>query len=258
MKWIFAILVALNLIVFSINIIDKLVLQKVNNLSAQQQQQQDNPRTIVIQTPPAQAQINPASISTAPPTNNPAAQPANVAKKPAAPNANANKDKQVADAKKEEPAKPNEPKNCGGASVVLKENDYHRIKGLLSQWPNAASREVVKKEADNKPSGDFWVITTDDDITVLAKGKGQYKLIKDGGMNIIGKFNTRQAAEGFRMKTQIDGINTSIVERMGNKDESLSAVNYRVAFLKVEDQDAARLSEILKPYAKLQRNPCKK
>ena len=33
------------------------------------------------------------------------------------------------------------------ASVTLDEDDYHRIKGLLTRWPHAASRTVEKRGA---------------------------------------------------------------------------------------------------------------
>ena len=31
------------------------------------------------------------------------------------------------------------------ATVVMDEDDYHRIKGLLGKWPHAASRSIEKR-----------------------------------------------------------------------------------------------------------------
>ncbi|MBR6026870.1 MAG: hypothetical protein IK065_04660 [Neisseriaceae bacterium] len=266
MKWVFAILVALNLIVFGTTIVEKMVLQKIAV------QQHEPSRTIVIQqtqpqqpavpttTPPATPTTTPQAdnkqtpaTATTPPRSKTAATPATpAAPKPPAQPATAAAPKQQPEAKPQQ--------TCGGGSVTLKEDDYHRIKGLLSRWQNVASRSVQRND-ENKSGGDsFWVIldkALDDEtrIGIMAK----YGRIKqEGNLVVLGKFPSRQAAEGMQLRLKTDGFPSRIMEKFGDSNNALSMATYRVAFLKIDDNDAAELSKILAPYAKLQRNPCKK
>lgn len=250
MKWVFAILVALNLVVFTTTIIRQMVVAPVQNQLQQQQQPAQAPqdRTIVIQTPPPQLTM----------PNQPVAGTNPAAAKPKAPKAdNSNK---KADLIVDKPVeKPAAPKNCGGAMVTLKEDDYHRIKGLLSKWPNAASQSVAPKANNNERKGTFWVAlaktpTEDEKISLMAKS---YRPVVEGGYTVVGKFPTRLAAEGFRLKLDADGFPTQVVEQFSGDSGAVSATMVTVAFLKVDDQDAAQITEIVKPYAKLKRNVCK-
>lgn len=248
MKWVFAILVALNLVVFTTTIIRQMVVAPVQNQLQQQQQPTQAPqdRTIVIQTPPPQLTMpnQPVAIG------NPA--PA----KPKAPKADSKKADLIVDKPVEKPAAP---KNCGGATVTLKEDDYHRIKGLLSKWPNAASQSVAPKADTNERKGTFWVAlaktpTEDEKISLMAKS---YRPVSEGGYTVVGKFPTRLAAEGFRLKLDADGFPTQVVEQFSGDSGAVSTAMVTVAFLKVDDNDAAQITEIVKPYAKLKRNVCK-
>lgn len=253
MKWVFAILVALNLIVFTTTIIRQMVVAPVQaQLQQNQQQQAQAPqdRTIVIQTPPPQLTMpnQPAVANNNAPKNRGDNTP-----KPS----NNKKADLIVDKPVEKPAAP---KNCGGATVTLKEDDYHRIKGLLSKWPNAASQSVAPKANTNERKGSFWVAlaktpTEDEKISLMAKS---YRPVSEGGYTVVGKFTTRLAAEGFRLKLDADGFPTQVVEQLSGNSEATSVAMVTVAFLKVDDNDAAQITEIIKPYAKLKRNSCKK
>ena len=248
MKWVFAILVALNLVVFTTTIIRQMVVAPVQNQLQQQQQPTQAPqdRTIVIQTPPPQLTMPNQPVA----SGNPA--PA----KPKAPKADSKKADLIVDKPVEKPAAP---KNCGGATVTLKEDDYHRIKGLLSKWPNAASQSVAPKADTNERKGTFWVAlaktpTEDEKISLMAKS---YRPVSEGGYTVVGQFPTRLAAEGFRLKLDADGFPTQVVEQFSGDSGAVSTAMVTVAFLKVDDNDAAQITEIVKPYAKLKRNSCK-
>lgn len=250
MKWVFAILVALNLVVFTTTMIKQLVVAPVQ---AQLQQNQQQPqtqqdRTIVIQTPPPQMTMASQNAG-----SGVVQQPK--AKAPKADNANKKGDL-IVDKPVEKPAAP---RNCGGATVTLKEDDYHRIKGLLSKWPNAASQSVAPKANTNERKGTFWVAlaktpTEDEKISLMAKS---YRPVSEGGYTVVGKFPTRLAAEGFRLKLDADGFPTQVVEQFSDDGAAVSTAMVTVAFLKVDDNDAAQITEIVKPYAKLKRNSCK-
>lgn len=146
MKWLFAILVALNLIVFAAMIGVKLLnrhMPVADKTAPAQPAQQQQPTQVIINTanPPAVNGQNTAPAAagtgavvrrTVTPT------PATPAKtQPAAPKARA-----------EEEGGSRSQKSCS-ARVSIPEDDYHRIKGLLSSYPHAAARQVV----ENKDGG---------------------------------------------------------------------------------------------------------
>ena len=97
-------------------------------------------------------------------------------------------------------------------------------------------------------------LTEDEKISLMAKS---YRPVSEGGYTVVGKFPTRLAAEGFRLKLDADGFPTQVVEQFSGDSGAVSATMVTVAFLKVNDSDAAQITEIVKPYAKLKRNSCK-
>lgn len=239
MKWIFTILVALNLIVFGSMVAQKMLLK---NITAGD----ENTRTIVIQTPPA-----------------PSPPPAEADKKPEKPKTTSKPKTASTQNTQTRALPPVEPRRCGGASVTLKENDYHRIKGLLAQWPNAASRSVERNPNAGtiKTDSDFWVIApaqndgSEQMMNLMAKG---FRPSQENGLLVLGKFSSRPGADALRQKAIAAGVNANVMEKIREGGQALSVATYNVAFLNINDADARKLSEILKPYAPLRRNPCTK
>lgn len=136
MKWLFATLVALNLIVFAgmiaVKMLDKHLPVGQNTQSAAQTQQ-----------PPAQVIINTgngtAAVAQSPTANNaPAA-----AKRPAAPTPTA-KPQTANNRPADDSGTARAQYKACSARVNMPEDDYHRIKGLLSAYPHAATRQVVE------------------------------------------------------------------------------------------------------------------
>lgn len=277
MKWIFAVLVALNLVVFGSTIIQKMVVDKI----AEKADEKQIARTVVVQQPPApvataplavpNADLNAASASaTASDAGNDKDAEKKSEKTPAKPADKKKDDKKPAEKPAEKAVatetKPKQPKNCGGASVVLKENDYHRIKGLLAQWPNAASPMVQRNTnaSKGKSSPDEYLVFVPMERDVQEQMMGlaskSFNPREENGMLLLGKFHKREDADNLRRKAMGAGIPARVLERMGDKDgsQALSMTVYNVAFLKIDDNDAKRLNEILKPYAPLKRYPCKK
>ena len=127
MKWIFATLVALNLIVFA-----GFVGNKIMNPKKQQPQ--------VVQVPPQQPQAPQQII-----INTGNVNPSNTG---AAPTAGSRTTAQSA------VAEPRAKYRACSARVSIPEDDYHRIKGLLGKFPHAASRQVVQGggEGDSQTS----------------------------------------------------------------------------------------------------------
>lgn len=143
MKWLFAILVALNLIVFAAMIGVKLLNKHLPaaETAAAPAQQPQQPTQVIINTANPTAAAQPGVSGAANVIRRPAAAPAAPAPKtPAAP---------AKPRAAEETAAPRTQHKACSARVSIPEDDYHRIKGLLSGYPHAAARQVV----ENKDGG---------------------------------------------------------------------------------------------------------
>ena len=165
MKWIFATLVALNLIVFAGFVGNKIMNpKKPQPQVVQAPQQPQAPQQIIINTgngTPTTVSTNgtvttngvPAgsaigkivgrTANTVRPQRN-----ANANNTGASPSAGSGKTAQTA------AAEPRAKYRACSARVSIPEDDYHRIKGLLGKFPHAASRQVVQGvgEGDSQTS----------------------------------------------------------------------------------------------------------
>lgn len=140
MKWLFAILVALNLIVFA-GMIGVKLLNKHMPVA-----QQPAPAPAAPQQPPAQVIINTGNGSAATAagansgsSNAAARRPAAAPTKPQTSSNSSNNNRASDDS-----ANARVQYKACSARVSMPEDDYHRIKGLLSSYPHAATRQVVE------------------------------------------------------------------------------------------------------------------
>ena len=90
---------------------------------------------------------------------------------------------------------------CSTATVVIDEDDYHRIKGLLGRWPHAATRSVEKrtpKKSTQKPSKNYRVLisTGGDAVAQLENlnAKGFSGTLHNGEIS-VGVTHSRSAAQ---------------------------------------------------------------
>lgn len=148
MKWLFATLLGLNLIVFAGMIAGKMwkeskpepvatnnpaptqIVIHTNDLNGAAANAASNVAGVKVQTAPP---VKPAQTKTEPPK---------VAVAPA-PKAEKRNTEAVSTAQPQANYK-----NCS-ARVSMPEDDYHRIKGLLGKYPHAASRQVVESSAED-------------------------------------------------------------------------------------------------------------
>ncbi|WP_314342883.1 cell division protein [Simonsiella muelleri] len=159
MKWLFATLVALNLIVFAGMIASKMLKQHMPVAATQPTQP-----TIIINGNDLVTKKSSASESTTPPVAAASTATTNTTttgnnKHDSRNNNNARDDKRTRnetrnnDNRRTVVTNADIAKNTGGTSqakyrecsarVSMPEDDYHRIKGLLGRYPHAASRQVV-------------------------------------------------------------------------------------------------------------------
>lgn len=273
MKWVFFILVALNLIVFG-----TMMARKVNHPAAASAA---SVPIVVVAAPPGQSTAlhSPTASAAAPAAASEQNTPEQIAqareqKSHEEALKKERKDKAREQEKKEKSKKDQElaaqdtkdglsaPAGNCSASVRLPEDVYHRIKGLLNRWQNAASRNVVQNpkagKAKIKTSYTVIAVATGDVNAAAAKLAGMgFAANGEGGRFTIGTYKDRAQANKVREKISAAGLGASISEGSGS-DESLSMVVYDVVFANVSNADAAGIEGIVKPYAKLHRGACKK
>ena len=268
MKWLFAILVALNIIVFGNVVASKLM--RPPHATAQV----EAPATALTPTPAASVTepvvtINPpepaSAVAPPPETKTRAelrAEAAAKARAEAAAKARAETQTQTT------PSSPAAPAiNCS-ATAVLPEDDYHRIKGLLSRWPHAASRFVEQGSsapAKATSSRVRYMVAIDGgaDMRARLKEQGFDTAISNGRLS-LGVFNRRNDAEALLARAKINGFSQAEITQLGGTTATeapaaaLSVAKMRITFIQVDDQAAQDINQIIQRYGRLQRGSCKK
>ena len=261
MKWLFAILVVLNLIIFG-----NVVTQKMQAPPPAPPVASQPTPAVVAPTTHAAEQAASAADAQSDAASAVASTPVVTKAEPAA----ANKKSKPATPAATTPAAPTEAVVVSGnpqggacsATVTLSEDVYHRIKGLLNRWPNAASRVVVNNQTAAADTAKQYQVTVpvvgdsnEQVISLLAKG---FKPTPSGNSISLGVYQNRLHAEQLRDRLSAAGFSAGIVERSSGGGQALTSAKYQVLFMQIGDQDAKELSAIVRPYAPLQRKPCGK
>ena len=141
MKWLFATLVALNVVVFASMIGYKLMTKNNTPVVAKTNQSSLPPQVIINNTGTptlAQSPTQKNTTSTAKPAGTPRVN---------TPSTNNNKNNNTLDSSNT--GRANAQYKACSATVSIPEDDYHRIKGLLARFPHAATRQVVENTHAN-------------------------------------------------------------------------------------------------------------
>lgn len=151
------------------------------------------------------------------------------------------------------------------ASLTMDEDDYHRIKGLLGKWSHVASRSVEKRTAKAKPADKTYRVV----LPVSADAENQAAELSAKGFNPIpfdgalslGVGSSRENAQALQNRLAGAGFGGAhIVERAaetGRQDDSLSVSRMTVLFTGVNVADADEIRKITSPYGKLNLKSCK-
>lgn len=151
------------------------------------------------------------------------------------------------------------------ASLTMDEDDYHRIKGLLGKWSHVASRSVEKRTAKRKPGDKTYRVV----LPLSGNAEGQVAELSAQGFNAVplngelslGVSNSRQNAQTLQNRLAGAGFGGArIVEHFAEsdgQDESLSVSRMTVLFSGVNDEDAREIRKITSPYGSLNVKSCK-
>ena len=262
MKWLFAILVALNIIVFGGMLVTRMAQQQQPVPVVQQQQPQ--PTTVVVQTAPAQPAAPQQPATPVPPVDT--GRP----RTPAAPGRSNTPAKPTGEAQPKPTPESGirAPNTACTAVAVLPEDDYHRIKGLLARWPHAATR-VVERRRDSghaqRGSERYQVsVTIEGDVqefTAKLRSQGFRNASVAGGRMSLGSFSSEQQAEQTAVKARQAGLNPQIARTGasgGDQSAELGESKMQVTFMNVDDNAAAGISSVIGRYSHLRRAPCRK
>ncbi len=146
------------------------------------------------------------------------------------------------------------------ASVTLPEDDYHRIKGLLGQWPHAASRTVERREGNAKKTVKYSVavpIQVDAQAQLSELSAKGFSGTLSGGSIVVGSYNDRAAAQSTLGRVQAAGFSAQLREQSSGGSEALSVSKMRVVFGSVDEGGLQSIQKIVAPYGSLQRSNCR-
>ena len=168
----------------------------------------------------------------------------------------------------ENPATKNTPAahQCtSNASVTLDEDDYHRIKGLLTRWPHAASRTVEKRGAAKDQAAKTFRVLLPADSEAMNRlealgNKGFNGTLYNGEIS-LGVMKSRSSAQVLISRLSAAGFGGArIVEQddKGNASNStLSVSRMTIIFMSVDEKDALEIRNIVGRYGSLNMKTCK-
>ncbi|MDO5070759.1 hypothetical protein [Neisseria zoodegmatis] len=155
------------------------------------------------------------------------------------------------------------------ASITLDEDAYHRIKGLLQQWPHAASRTVEKRSNSKKSTGPsektyrVLVSADGDAIEQLDRlaAKGFSGSLHEGDIS-VGVVSSRSAAQVLISRLATAGFGGTRIQEQGGRDNgindrSLSVAKMHVTFFGVDDKTAQAIQNVVDRYGRLNRRSCR-
>ncbi|ROV56743.1 cell division protein [Neisseria chenwenguii] len=156
--------------------------------------------------------------------------------------------------------------NCASAAhISMDEDDYHRIKGLLTRWPHAASRSVEKRGAQTaaKTAKTFRVMLPSDDdaIAKLASlnDKGFSASIYEGGIS-VGVVRSRSFAQVLISRLSGAGFGGARIveqEEKGASDSGQSVSRMNVTFMAVDAKTLQDIRDVVGRYGNLSVKGCK-
>lgn len=232
LKWLFAILVILNIAVFA-----NVVTQKMNGNRPTQ-----SPAVVAVPIGTdvtAQAAANTTGAA-------PAAHMAH------APSQNVRREAAPVVASKGAP-------NCS-AQITLPEDAYHRLKNFIGGYRHAVARNVVEnKQATKKPKLQYQVLVAGSSEETLATlNKAGINATAQGASLSLGVFNSADKAQAVRQRAMDAGVAGVVINERGNEAATLTSANYTVTFSDVGNEDVSRIQEVLGRYGRLQRSVCAK
>ena len=168
----------------------------------------------------------------------------------------------------ENPATKNTPAahQCtSNASVTLDEDDYHRIKGLLTRWPHAASRTVEKRGAAKDQAAKTFRVLLPADSEAMNRlealgNKGFNGTLYNGEIS-LGVMKSRSSAQVLISRLSAAGFGGARIVEQDDKgnaaDSTLSVSRMTVIFMSVDEKDAQEIRNIVGRYGSLNMKTCK-
>lgn len=233
LKWLFAILVILNIAVFA-----NVVTQKMNGNRPTQ-----SPAVVAVPIGTGIAAETAANTTGAAPAAHMAQAPSQNVRREAAPVA----------VSKTAP-------NCS-AQITLPEDAYHRLKNFIGGYRHAVARNVVEnKQATKKPKLQYQVLAAgSSEETMAALNKAGINATAQGASLSLGVFSSADKAQAVRQRAIAAGVAGVVINERGNEEAAaLTSANYTVTFSDVSGQDVSRIQEVLGRYGRLQRSACAK
>ena len=243
LKWLFAVLVVLNLIVFA-----NVVTQKMNG-----NRPQHNPAVVAVPIGGGtDANGNPIPAQNAGTTSGSRVVAPVINRRPEAGGNNGSGNSVI-----ETAALPKNAQSCS-AQITLPEDAYHRLKNFINGWNHVATRNVVENKQKSKASGvQYQVLVggSSDEALQQLRSAG-INASPQGGSISLGVYPDAGKANAVRDRAVAAGVGGVIVTERGSAQSALTSAQYTVSFRNVSNQDAQKINDVLGRYGRLQRSAC--
>lgn len=285
MKWLFAILAALNIIVFGSTIVYKTTADRSVQNKPIETRTHELARPKSLETPPQTASAPLPDWIAAEESTRPAAEP----ESEEALAERRKKEARLAKEKKEREEKARrerenrireteaaEPETQTGsatgvarlctasANITMDEDDYHRIKGLLSKWPHAASRSVEKRQSAKSSQKTFRILLPvhgDPGAQIDALNEKGFSASMYNGELSAGITRSRSSAQIIISRLSAAGFGGAHIveheEQSAGADTTLSVGRMSILFMAVDEKDTQEIRNIVGRYGTLNTRSCK-
>lgn len=290
MKWLFAVLVALNIIVFAGMVAHRMTdrqpdtaaspleggvheLARPESLEQKAQRPSETAAPDWVAAPAGDADVPEPESEEAVAARKQKEREEKLAKEKKEREEKARREKEAREQDSDGMAVPSETADSGArhctptATVSMDEDDYHRIKGLLTRWPHVAGRSVEKRTAKkgaNASDKTFRVLLPSDGDTQAQlenlSSKG-FNGVVYGGEISVGVTHSRSAAQVLISRLAGSGFGGARISEEEEKsrapDSTLSVSRMNITFMAVNERDAQDIRNVVGRYGNLNIRSCR-
>lgn len=149
------------------------------------------------------------------------------------------------------------------ASITIDEDDYHRIKGLLTSWPHVAARSIERRESganSQQMSFGVWLPVEGDAVALMdALNRKGFTATANNGRIYVGSTPSRSSAQVLVSRLAGAGFpGADISETVsGRLNQPLSVARMHITFMVAAETDIHALREVIGRYGQLKINNCR-
>lgn len=149
------------------------------------------------------------------------------------------------------------------ANITIDEDDYHRIKGLLTSWPHAAARSIERRESganSQQMSFSVWLPAEGDGTALIdALNRKGFTATANNGRVFVGNTPSRSSAQVLVSRLAGAGFPGADISETASArlNQPLSVARMHITFMMTAETDLQALRDVVGRYGHLQVKACR-